>query len=404
MGGDLRNRICGLLLCAAAAGGCGAATTGPEGLISLRITPSLDSLPVGGTTRLSVILVARDSQAANSAVQWETLDATVVVMTAQGLARGVGAGTANVVAASGALSDTATLVVVASVGGPAGDAVTSIPLGHGPWDVTQSAQGLVYVTRPRTDSVARVDLASDRIAGSFQVGNRPDEVWFDALGTRAWVTNLDDRTVGVIDPLTHAQTATFAVPGEPLRLRLGPGEANLYVTLASGTVAVLDAGTGALTGSIAVGGTPNGLALSGDGSRLYVSTTSGGVAEVDTAADSILRTFATGGLPQDVVLAPGAGVLYVANEAGAVEFWDLTNGTRRTSLPVPGAFGLAVTPDGSQLWVTQPNRGTVTVIDCATEAVLRTILTFGTPRHIVITPLPLTAVVANEAGAVQIIR
>lgn len=402
-GRRVRGAMAGLMALVATAG-CGDDPTTPT-LLALRISPSVDSVTLGATTRLSVVIVASDSAAAAAVVvTWESLDPTVVTISEDGLARGVGAGTGLVTAASEGLSDTAEIVVEVPVGGPEGLAVTSLRLGNGPWDVTQSSQGLVYVTRPGTDSVARLDLATDAIVGSFQVGNRPDEIWFNTLGTRAFVANLNDQTVGVIATDTDTETATFALPGEPLRLRLGLGDAKLYVTLTDGTVAVLDATSGDVDGSIPVAGLPNGLALNSDGSRLYVSSTAGTVTEVNTATDVVTRSFTVGGVLQDLAVAPGDGTLYVANESGSVEFWNLASGNRRLAIPLAGAFGLALTPDGSQLWVTQPSEGTVTVIDCADGTVLRTILTFGTPRHIAITQDATAALVANEQDVVQIIR
>jgi YVTN family beta-propeller protein len=398
----MRIGMSGLLAWAVAVGGCGSSLE--PGVIAIRITETQDSLQLGRTTRLSVVVVASDSQAVDAAVVWETLDPLVLSTTSDGLAKGVGIGTGRVTATSDGLSDTAEIVVVPPVGGPEGSSVMSLRLDHGPWDVSQSSQGLVYVTRSQTDSIARVDIETGEVLASFAVGNRPDEVWFNALGTRAFVTNVDDQTVGVIDPETHVQTATFPLPGEPLRLRLGPGETKLYVTQTNGDLSVLDAVSGSVDGSMPIGGTPNGMALSTDGSRLYVSSTSGTVTEINTATDVVTRTFTPGGLLQDLALSPDDATLYVASEFGSVFVLSRSTGNVTATIPVPGAFGLALTPDASQLWVTQPSEGTVTVIDCASRTVLRAVLTWGIPRHIVITPEPLAALVTNEAGAVQLIR
>lgn len=136
-----------------------------------------------------------------------------------------------------------------------------------------------------------------------------------------------------------------------------------------------------------------------------MSSTGGTVTEINTGTDAVTRSFTLGGTPQDLIVVPGDTTLYVANEAGLVEIWDLDSGTRAApSIPVVGAFALALTPDASQLWVTQPSASTVTVIDCATQTALDTVFTFGTPRHILITPDAKAAVIANEAGAVQIVR
>jgi YVTN family beta-propeller protein len=284
-------------------------------------------------------------------------------------------------------------------------ALTPVALGHTPWNVAISQQGRVYVTQVGTDSIARVTLDSDRVASRFTVGNGPYDVSFNAAGSLAYVTNLNDHTVGVINTSTQTQTTTFPVPGGAVRVRLGPGETKLYVTLDNGGLTVLNATSGAVDTTIALGGAPlNGLALSSDGARVYVGSVGGTVSEISTATDAVTRSFTPGGTPQDVVVGPGDNTLYVANEAGWVQVWNLTTWTQSDSIAVPAAFGLALTPDGKQLWVAETSAGQISVVDCASRTVVSTILVLGGPRHIAITPDGTTAVVANAQGAVQIIR
>lgn len=286
---------------------------------------------------------------------------------------------------------------------PQGTAITSVSLANGPWGARISSQGLAYITRPLTDSVAQIDLGGPTVTASFLVGRRPDDVWFNASGSKAYVTNLDDHTVGVINTATSSQTTTYAVAGGGLRLLLGPGETKLYVTLDNGTVAVLNAATGAVDTSLVIGSAPNGIALSPNGSRVYVSSTGGTVTEIATARDSITRSFTLGGTPQDLTVSSDGKTLYTANEAGWVDVRDLQTGARTDSIPVPAAFGLALTPDQTQLWVTETSIGVVAVIAVATRA-LTPVYTLGAPRHIAFSPDGRLALVANESGFVQVIQ
>src|SRR5947199_119766 len=138
--------------------------------------------------------------------------------------------------------------------------------------------------------------------------------------------------------------------------------------------------------------------------RVTASFRGGTVTEINTAADTVVRSFRPGGLPQDLVVGRGDSTLYLANEAGWVQVWNLKHWTRTDSIPVPAAFGLALTQDGEQLWVTETAVGGIAVVDGASRAVIETIPVLGSPRHLAMTPDGTTAVVANEAGVVQIIR
>ncbi|HLB35510.1 MAG TPA: hypothetical protein VJL31_02995, partial [Gemmatimonadales bacterium] len=101
-------------------------------IASVTITPSLDTLPrLGDTTRFSAL--ARD--AGNNVVPgaiftWSTSDNAVAIVDAAGLATAVGAGTALVIAETGGLADTATLVVgqtaASVVISPAADTATAL--------------------------------------------------------------------------------------------------------------------------------------------------------------------------------------------------------------------------------------------------------------------------------------
>lgn len=292
-------------------------------------------------------------------------------------------------------------------GHPSGTTVSSVALAHGPWGAAISSSGVAYVTRPLTDSIAVIAFAgsSPTVITSFQVGARPDDVVFNASGSTAYVTNIDAGTVGVINTTAGAQVQSFPVPGGPLRIAVGPGQNTLYVTLDNGTLLVLDAATGALDTTLSVGTTPNGLALNTGAARLYVSATEAGtVTEINTTNNTIVRTLTVGGTPQDMEVLPSRNSLYIANEAGWVDVRDLATGARTDLIPAPAAFALALSPDGEQVWVAQSGMGRISVIDVLSSQVIDSVETLGVPRHIAFPPLGEVALVANEAGFVQLIR
>lgn len=286
-----------------------------------------------------------------------------------------------------------------------GIAVTTTPLSGGPWGVGMSRQGTVFVTQAAATSVTRVAVDSDTVAQSYHVGSGPYDASFNAAGTKLYVTTLYDGMVRALNPTTGAVIDSISAPPEPVRVLLGPGEAKLYVTQADGRLQVFNPTSHALDTTLTLGGVAlNDLSLSRSGTRLYVSSVGGTVTEINTSTDAVTRSYTPGGTPQDLIVSLGDSILYVANEGGWVDVWNINAWSRRDSIPVPAAFGLALTPDAGQLWVTATTTGNVTVIDCATRTVKKQVPVLGAPRHIVITPDGTTAVVGNEAGYVQLIR
>ena len=298
----------------------------------------------------------------------------------------------------------AVLPAPGSPGHPLGTSVVAVPLGSRPYGVAMSNSGAAWVSRFDTDSVATVDPFGGTVTGGFAVGSGPIDVVFKPGATVAFAANYWSQTVSLINTVTQVQTAAWPVVAQPCRVLLGPGKTKLYVTLNNGTIAVLDAATGSLRTTLTIGTLPNGLALTSSGSRLYVSDyINGKVTEVNAAADTIMRSFAVGAGPQEVVVAPGDSLLYVSRESGQLIVWNLRSWAAQDSIPVVAAFALALTPDQSQLWMTQSLAGTVSVIDLATRTVVHTIPVGGLPRRIAFTADGSTAIVANESGSVQII-
>ena len=247
-----------------------------------------------------------------------------------------------------------------------GVAVITIPLPDGPWGVGISKQGTVYVTQVAAISVTRIAVDSDTVAQTYTVGNGPYDASFNAAGTRMYVPTLYDGMVRVLNPATGAVVDSLSAPPEPVRVLLGPGETRLYVTQADGRLLVFDATTHALDTTLTLGSVPlNSIALTRSGNFLFASSVGGTVTEVDPATNTVTRSYAPGGKPQDLIVGLGDSTLYVANEAGWVDVWNINSWTRQDSIPVAGAFGLALTPDASQLWVTATSTGMISVIDCA---------------------------------------
>ena len=72
--------------------------------------------------------------------------------------------------------------------------------------------------------------------------------------------------------------------------------------------------------------------------------------------------------PWQAAVSPDGSTVYVANpDSDSVSFVDAATGQVSQTVTVPGnPDTLAVTPDGSQLWVAGHDSGILTVIDTAT--------------------------------------
>lgn len=372
-------------------------TVGP-----LSVTASPDSMnldPDGAQAISPVVLNCHGTVVVNPTVTYATRN-QVVATVSNGLVIGEAPGLTGIIVTSGNGADTVP-VNVYSPSHPGSNA-TTVTVPGGPFGVATAGNSLVYVTELFGGKIAHDTLPiSSATVTEFAVGADPTDVAFTPRAMKAFVTNQASLNLGVIDPVTQAQVSTVPLGDNPFRV-LAARNNRTYVTLAAGKVMVLNSTTNAKVDSFAVDHAPNGVVLSGDGNTLYVSSTSSGrILAINVTSGARADSITVGGTPQDIALSPDGLTLYVANEGTGVQQVDLASRTVTNTLVVP-AFGMRLTPDGTQLIVA--SGGTVTVIDRAAFTAAPGIAVNGTARRVAFAQGGRVALIANEGGYVSVIQ
>jgi YVTN family beta-propeller protein len=181
---------------------------------------------------------------------------------------------------------------------------------------------------------------------------------------------------------------------------------------------------------------PSGLSLSLYGCLLYVALNqTNEVAVIDTATSAIVRRVPVGTYPYTTVVSADGSKVYVTNWGGKVpgasDFTDGMNPVvvdRRTGIPVSGTVsvidtasntvlktitvglhptGMALSPLGDRIYVTNANSDTVSAINTTTDNVVKTLHVGGgvgpdrepllgaSPNAVTISPNGRTLYVAN---------
>lgn len=300
---------------------------------------------------------------------------------------------------------------------PGDSAFTSIPLGGEPYGVAVSASGQVFVARVLADLVSPMRLGDGAFAAGINVENGPSTVVCDTLdetfmgsvhvafnpaGTRAYVTDQFGNAVSVLDPAAHTLLATIPLGDGGFNLGVSPNGARVYATTAGGHVRVISAATNTVVDSMVVGSAANGVAFSPDGATVYVSSRDAGtITAFRTSDDGFITSYAVGGRPQRIAVSPDGATLYAANEDQGLDVVTLSNGTVTTVSGLTTGYGLGITPDGAQLWVTSPGEGRVYIVDRQTLAVTTVQLAGGVvPRNVAFNAAGTTGVVTDGAGNV----
>ena len=173
-------------------------------------------------------------------------------------------------------------------------------------------------------------------------------------------------------------------------------------------VFVIDLQTNQVVGSpIETGSDPWGVAFSPDGSFAYVTDeTANELVIIDTASRQVVGAIPVGKDPENVVFSPDGKTAYVANEGdpgepGSVSVVD-TASRQAIGEPIPAgedAWGLAINPAGSRVYVSNTEDNTVLVIDTQTRQVVGDPIPTGEePYELALTPDGKTLYVTNYDG------
>jgi len=229
------------------------------------------------------------------------------------------------------------------------------------------------VLRPSEPPLNKLDLVV-RPAASVDLPGRPYSMAVD--GGSLWVAN--GNVVSRIDPATAKVQAT--IPTGSGAASVGAGPAGLWVaSLDAGMVSRVDAVTNTLTEPTPVA-SPEFLAV-GDADVWVASPTTGRVTRIDAATGRIAASVLVGGAPSQPVV--GLGSVWIPHDcrtstqgpkAGVVTRIDIA--TNRVVGEISGgtqACVHTVVVSSGEVWFTDSNDGTLTQIDPATNAILRTL-------------------------------
>jgi YVTN family beta-propeller protein len=255
-------------------------------------------------------------------------------------------------------------------------------------------------------------------------------------------SNFNPRALHLIDANTMTVKQTLPVANSFVGVAFSPAGDTIYVGGgASNDVKLFARGAGgtfAAAGSIPIAGAaPSGLSLSADGTRLYVALNmTHEVAVIDTATSGLVRRVPVGIYPYTTVVSADGSKVYVTNWGGKVPGpADFSDGSfpvvvdRRTGIPVSGTVsvidtasnsvlktidvglhpcGMALSPSGDRVFVTNANSDTVSVISTATDTIVKTLhvgearpgreaVLGSSPNAVTVSPNGRTLYVANAA-------
>jgi YVTN family beta-propeller protein len=278
----------------------------------------------------------------------------------------------------------------------------------------------VFVTDQQADQVAVFDPATGARLATISVPGHPAGIAMSADSTRAYVTSPDDPALTVIDTVDRKILRRVRLLG----VAVTPAGKMVFVAdwYASEVIAI-DPDTGKTLRRIATGQSPSGLAVSADGKMLAVANRlddsvsvidaetlvpmakiavcahpfgiaidprgqnayaacvdSDAVAVIDVRTRRQSARIKVGRRPYVVALSGNIG--YVTNElAGTVTAFSLATNTPIATAHVgENPEGIEASADGKRLYVANWDDDTMSVLDAATLATIRSFPAGDSPR------------------------
>ncbi|MFQ5791099.1 MAG: beta-propeller fold lactonase family protein [Acidobacteriota bacterium] len=268
--------------------------------------------------------------------------------------------------------------------------IKTIQVGELPHGIASPrSQDVLYVATEGDNSLTVVDPVKDEVVRKYPIfGVRPNEIEVTSDGRYIYVPALGDGVYEVFDTVEEKIIARIPTDGFPHNVVVSPDDRYMYLspmdrgrreaetvakrglpTSLNKKIYIVETKTHSVVGTIPTENTPRPIAVSPDGTRLYVNT------------DDFL-----GFLVLDL---PGGKVLSRAE-------YDLTAEEKATP---SRSHGIGVTPDQREVWSTDINHGLVHVFDVTVDPPrqIARLKTGRTPLWLTMTPDGKTVYVANTA-------
>ncbi|MFQ5678261.1 MAG: YncE family protein [Gemmatimonadota bacterium] len=296
----------------------------------------------------------------------------------------------------------------------------------------QDAGQKLYVLNSNADDVTVIEVATNRILGSFRVGPLPHGIAAPASQEVVYVsTEGEGGGVVAVDPRRDEVVREYHLFGSrPNEIEVTSDGRYLYVpALGDGEYEVFDTVAEEIVARIPTDGFPHNVAVSPDDRYMYLSPMDRGrlsaeaarqrglptsendkIYVVETSTHRVVGTIPTGDAPRPIAISPDGTRLYV-NRDGLLGFLVLDLVQRRPlgraeydltmeeQAQRSRSHGIGVTPDGREVWSTDINHGLVHVFDVTGEEPrqIAKLRTGRTPLWLTITPDGRTVYVADTA-------
>ena len=202
----------------------------------------------------------------------------------------------------------------------------------------------------------------------IKTGKTPKIIRVTPDGRYALVANWHSSSVSVVDTQQYKTIKEIRLGGNkgyiPRGIAISSDSQKAYVAnMGGGTISVIDLTALEVIADIPATANPRHIILSRDQRTLYISDNIlGKILAFDLIAKKTMREVFIGKMARTIALSPDERYLFgVSHEEGKLVVVDTASFTVIYKKDFPFPMGLAVTPDGKQLWITSYQMGMIQV-------------------------------------------
>lgn len=264
-----------------------------------------------------------------------------------------------------------------------------------------TARTLLYVDNSLGDDLTVIDLGTLKVVDTIKVGNEPHGLCAPADGRRLFTTIESEKNLKTIDTLTGKILGTIAVTGRPNECASTPDGRYVGVPIRDGnSVDIVDTAERRVAKVLPVK-VPHNCYNAGSNEEMYVSSMgSNEIDVIDLRKLDYSARVPTGGIPRPYAVSPDGRTIYSALTSlhgFVISSVPAHKVLERVELPPAPPLncplevntpthGLALSPDGKQLWVTSLADGGVYVYEIATRKTSAMIRVGKCPNWIAFSP------------------
>ncbi len=284
-------------------------------------------------------------------------------------------------------------------------------ISSGSYAASGQARMLLYVDNSLGDDLTVIDLGTMKVVDTIKVGAQPHGLCAPADGRRLFVTIESERNLKTIDTASGKILDTIPVTGRPNECAATPDGRYVGVPIRDGnSVDIVDTRAKKVAKVLPVK-VPHNCYNAGSNSELYVSSMgSNEIDVIDLKRMDYSARVPTGGIPRPYAVSPDGNTIYTAItglHGFVVSSVPGHKVVERVELPPAPPLdcplevntpthGLALTPDGRQLWATSLADGGIYVYSIGARKTSPMIHVGKCPNWIAISPDGKYGVVSNS--------